>query len=168
MQNELRCWGFCMIYPWSMPEHQWWCVELRSVQTVVVRCYLLECGTAGPGPTPSPRLWPGHHWPRRRWSWAGCLQSAVWSPAITRTNTTSHHQLITTQLFNTLLFKRLKTKQNVLVEYLWECKCGLWMKKPSANISVYLWTLLPVTRILSYWFSKSKKEKVIVTVREWE
>ena len=31
MQNELRCWRFCMIYPWSMPEHQWWCVWSSGV-----------------------------------------------------------------------------------------------------------------------------------------
>ena len=125
--RETRCkmsWGvedsaWSIHGPWSCWAPVVVCVEPRSVQTVVVRCYLLECGTAGPGPTPSPRLWPGHHWPRRRWSWAGCLQSAVWSPAITRTSTTSHHQLVTTQFFNTLIFKRLKTKQNVLVACLW-------------------------------------------------
>ena len=87
MQNELRCWGFCMISMVHGPPLAWARVVVCvwSVQTVV-RCYLAGGTGAGPGPTPSPRLWPGHHWPRRRWSWAGVCspQSGDQDPAPTQ------------------------------------------------------------------------------------
>ena len=72
-----------------------------------------------------------------------CLQSAVWRPG-SCTNTTSPRS--SQPISSILIFKRLKTKQNLLVKcpeiqigIVQDCKCGLWMwmEKPSVNVSVY-------------------------------